>query len=148
MINYVSGDIFNSECDLLLNPVNCVGIMGAGLALHFKNKYPFMYLHYVKLCEAKRIQPGSLHVCPQKYNGKLIGLFPTKRHWRNPSHIEDISAGLDSLKAYLKEHKVSCAIPKLGCGLGGLQWEVIKSLIDNKLSALENRIDVYERVAS
>jgi len=99
MIEYKNGDIFNSDVEAIVNTVNCVGIMGRGLALQFKNKFPQNFKEYAVACKNEQVQPGKMHIYQtgQLTNPKYIINFPTKRHWKGKSKIEDIENGLDDL---------------------------------------------------
>lgn len=122
------GNIFNSSCEFLVNPVNCVGVMGKGLALEFKNKYPLNFEIYKKACDNASFNIGNLLIVP--VDNKFIVNFPTKKHWRNKSDLEFIKIGLEELKVAIKEFNIkSIALPKLGCGLGGLDWNEVFDLI-------------------
>jgi O-acetyl-ADP-ribose deacetylase (regulator of RNase III) len=143
LIEFVSGNIFDSDCQALVNPVNCVGISGKGLALAFKNKYPQMFQAYRQTCLDGKLTVGQLHIWPDKE--KFIVNFPTKIHWRNPSQLQWIEMGLVALAEFVKENNiVSIALPKLGCGLGGLEFAEIKEKLINFSKQLENtKIIVY-----
>lgn len=122
------GNIFNSSCEFLVNPVNCVGVMGKGLALEFKNKYPLNFEIYKKACDNASFNIGNLLIVP--VDNKFIVNFPTKKHWRNKSDLEFIKIGLEELKVAIKDFNIkSIALPKLGCGLGGLDWNKVFDLI-------------------
>ena len=122
------GNIFNSDCEFLVNPVNCVGVMGKGLALEFKNKYPLNFEIYKKACDNASFNIGNLLIVP--VDNKFIVNFPTKKHWRNKSDLEFIKIGLEELKVAIKDFNIkSIALPKLGCGLGGLDWNEVFDLI-------------------
>ena len=122
------GNIFNSSCEFLVNPVNCVGVMGKGLALEFKNKYPLNFEIYKKACDNASFNIGNLLIVYE--NNKFIVNFPTKKHWRNKSDLEFIKIGLEELKVAIKDFNIkSIALPKLGCGLGGLDWNEVFDLI-------------------
>ena len=140
-----NGDIFESGCDILVNPVNCVGVMGKGLALEFKNRYPKNYTSYVKICKNKQLAIGKilLHVGE---DGQVIFNFPTKTHWKNKSKIEDIRLGLDNMAEVLGSLRIphSVAIPALGCGLGGLDWKDVKKEIQATFACAPWKIKVYE----
>lgn len=126
-----------------MNPVNCVGVMGAGLARQFRDKYPKNYVAYSIACANKECTIGT--VFPFKENGKLIVNFPTKNDWRFPSRIEYIEKGLPSLLAVLAYNNIkSVAIPQLGCGLGGLNWKDVKPLILETFKDIEIELDIYE----
>ena len=152
MIKIIKGDIFETAADIRINTVNCVGVMGAGVALAFKNKYPEMFRDYKIDCKAGKVKPGHLHVWNNLLGDWIIN-FPTKRHWREPSRYEDIEAGLKALRNYLieqtKKHKnLRIALPALGCGHGGLDWKRVSHMIRKHLSDLEAEIFVFEPSAS
>ncbi|MCY4319582.1 MAG: macro domain-containing protein [Alphaproteobacteria bacterium] len=131
MIHFVQGNIFDSGCGALVNPVNCVGIMGKGLALQFKHRFPANFVAYAEACRRRELVPGHLHVFEAGASAPhLIVNFPTKRHWRDASRLDDIALGLNALAAAIASHGIrSLAIPPLGCGLGGLPWPEVRSLI-------------------
>ena len=141
MINYINKSVFNSGCDGLVNTVNCVGVMGAGLALEFGLRYPEMEKEYRKDCMMKKVKIGE--IITYLTSDVLIISFTTKFHWKYPSKLIWISKGLDFLKEHYKEWNIkSIAIPPLGCSNGGLKFEYeVKPLIESKLSCLD--IDVY-----
>jgi len=125
MIRFIqNGNIFESKADILLNPVNCVGVMGKGLALEFKKSYPSVFSEYKKLCESKKMRLGDPVIVEN------VCLFPTKLHWRDPSYLNDIDIGLKNLAEVLQDCGLkSVAIPALGCGLGGLKYEEVLSVV-------------------
>lgn len=134
-LKYGSGDIILSEAEVIVNPVNCVGVAGAGLALHFKNKFPDNYEFYRAACASRNMNIGK--VLFYKYGKKKIINFPTKTHWKLPSKLEYIQTGLHNLREVIQEEKIkSIAVPALGCGLGGLNWDVVKHMIDHTLSPI------------
>ena len=140
MINYIEGDIFNSPAQVIVNTVNTVGVMGKGIALAFKNRYPRMFEQYKEACEKKKFQMGKLMLCREADH--MILLFPTKENWRNPSKIEYIKKGLAKfVKTYAEKNITSIAFPKLGCGNGELAWDVVKPVMEEMLKALP--IDIY-----
>ncbi|MFW2565008.1 macro domain-containing protein [Aliarcobacter butzleri] len=152
MIKYVEGDFFDYDTDIRINTVNCVGVMGAGVALAFKNKYPDMYKEYVSVCKNNQIEPGKPHIWS---SGNLFSKaltiinFPTKIHWRNNSEYEYIEKGLQWLQEYLKDKQnISISLPALGCGHGGLDWSLVKKLIEKYLSNSLAEILVFEPSAS
>ncbi|MDP9317215.1 MAG: macro domain-containing protein [Chloroflexota bacterium] len=141
---FTSGDILTAPANIRVNTVNCVGVMGAGLALAFKSRYPAMFRDYQKACKAGQLQPGQLHIWRDPMTNEEIINFPTKRHWRHPSRYEDVVAGLVALRAYLEpQGKVSVALPALGAGHGGLEWDKVKLLIGTHLSDLDAQIQVF-----
>ncbi len=144
MIEFTSGDMFGRAFDARVNTVNCVGVMGAGVALAFKERYPEMFREYKRECEAGRIKPGKLHVW-KRLHGDWVINFPTKRHWRDKSRYEDIKAGLEALREYLKDYVgVSVALPALGCGHGGLDWGRVSAMIQTYLSDTPAIVSVFE----
>ncbi|MFH1422594.1 MAG: macro domain-containing protein [Planctomycetota bacterium] len=123
------GDILQSKAQTLINTVNCVGIMGKGIALEFKKRFPDMYDDYVKRCEKKEVKLGQPYLFKGLLNPKIIN-FPTKDHWKSISRISDIEKGLQYLVSHYKEWGItSLAIPPLGCGNGQLEWRVVGPLI-------------------
>lgn len=145
MIQTKFGDILAADVEAIVNTVNCVGIMGKGIALQFKMKFPENYQFYKKTCDQGRMIVGKVLVFEQKSIDKprYIINFPTKRHWKGKSTIQDISKGLDSLVAEVKKLKIkSIAVPALGSGLGGLDWQQVKSIIIDAFSALPD-VDVW-----
>ena len=142
MVEYKTGDIFNEDVDALVNSVNCVGVMGRGIALQFKNMFPDNFKAYAAACKRDEIQPGKMFVFPtgQLTGPKYIINFPTKRHWRSKSRLEDIESGLQSLGNEIRESEIrSIAIPALGSDLGGLRWNDVRQRIE---SALGNMVGV------
>lgn len=139
MIEFTSGDILKCEAEALVNTVNCVGIMGRGIALQFKNMYPDNFKAYAAACQRGDVQPGRMFVYEtgQLTLPRYIINFPTKRHWRGKSRLEDIDAGLGDLVAVIRERGIrSIALPPLGSGLGGLNWQQVRPRIEQALSAL------------
>ncbi len=144
MIEFTKGDMFDAQVDARVNTVNCVGVMGTGVALAFKNRYPDMFREYQSACRNGRVRPGALHVW-KSLMGEWVINFPTKRDWRDPSRYEDILSGLDALRTYLREQgQISIALPALGCGHGGLDWDKVAPVIREKLADLDARILVFE----
>lgn len=142
IIIYLKGDLFKSPAQVLVNTVNTVGVMGKGVALEFKKQYPLMFKKYQELCEAKRLNVGDLAL--YRAPNKWILLFPTKIHWRNPSKIEYIEKGLKCfVNGWDKYNIESIAFPKLGCGNGGLDWEIVKRLMEKYLKPLPIKIYIY-----
>ena len=148
MIRYKNGDILSETADALVNTVNCVGVMGRGVALQFKRAFPDNFEAYAARCKRDQIQPGTVFVfetgtvIPPHY----IINFPTKRHWRGKSRIEDIESGLESLAQEIRSRGIrSIAIPALGSGLGGLHWPNVRQRIEAALSVFEDvEILVFE----
>lgn len=139
MIEITTGNLLKTEADALVNTVNCVGFMGKGVALQFKQAFPENYEAYRRACDTGEVQPGRMFVYA---TGSMIPPFyiinfPTKRHWRGKSRMEDIEAGLAALVAEVQRLGIrSIAIPPLGCGLGGLDWNDVRPRIEQALSAL------------
>jgi O-acetyl-ADP-ribose deacetylase (regulator of RNase III) len=148
MIELTCGDILKSEADALVNTVNCVGVMGRGIALQFKNAFPENFKAYKAACKREAVQPGRMFVfeTEQLTPPRWIINFPTKRHWRGKSRIEDIEAGLADLVKVIRDKNIrSIAIPPLGSGLGGLDWNEVRPRIERALGALDNmQALVYE----
>ncbi len=139
MISYVKGDILADEAEALVNTVNCVGVMGRGIALQFKRAFPENFKEYARACAQGEVQPGRMfvHTTGMLTGPRLIINFPTKRHWRSKSRIEDIASGLEALAETIREYQIeSIAIPPLGSGLGGLDWSQVRPLIDEALQDL------------
>ena len=141
MIAYVQSSLLVSPARTLVNTVNTVGVMGKGIAKVFRDAYPEMYEAYRRRCEAKEIEPGVLQLYRAPH--KSILNFPTKRHWRQPSRLEDVEAGLRTfVESYVELGLTSVAFPQLGCGNGGLDWErQVRPLMERYLAPLP--IDVY-----
>lgn len=142
------GDILRVQSEAVVNTVNCVGLMGKGIALQFRNAYPNNFRAYQKACKVGDVQPGRMFVFE---TGLLIGPrfiinFPTKRHWSEKSRMNDIEEGLKSLRSEIEELGVrSIAIPPLGCGFGGLNWPEVKKLIVTHLGGMVGvEILIYE----
>lgn len=135
------GNLIESMCKCLVNTVNCEGVMGKGIALQFKRKYPNMFAKYVEDCDAGLYRPGTINGYYEA--DKIILNFATKDHWRYPSKVEWIHRGLLSLRDYLKTNDYSIAIPALGCSNGGLSWHDVFPIIEETLGDLPNHIEVY-----
>ena len=148
MIDYRSGDILKDESEALVNTVNCVGVMGRGIALQFKDAYPENFKEYAIACKRGRVKPGEMLVYEtnELTGPRYIINFPTKRHWRGKSRIQDIESGLRGLTKVLREKRIhSVAIPPLGSGLGGLNWADVRRLIETAMRELPDvRVSVYE----
>ena len=148
MITFQQGDIFLDSAEALVNPVNCVGIMGKGLALQFRERFPGNFSHYAQDCRQGRVAPGRMMIHEEDPGStpRYLINFPTKRHWRDPSRLEDVTEGLRSLARELGSRRIaSVAVPALGSGLGGLDWSVVRREIQRELAGLDDvRITVYE----
>jgi O-acetyl-ADP-ribose deacetylase (regulator of RNase III) len=126
MIKLTQGDILYADAEALVNTVNCVGVMGRGIALQFKKVFPENFKRYKAACDNKELLPGKMFVYDLNSvcNPRYVINFPTKRHWKGSSRMEDIESGLLALVAEVRKRNIhSIAIPPLGCGLGGLLWE-------------------------
>lgn len=152
MITFTRGDLLRDEAEALVNTVNCVGVMGRGIALQFRNAFPANNEAYEKACAVDQVQPGRMFVFEtgQLTNPRYIINFPTKRHWRGKSRMVDIEAGLDALITEIRTRDIrSVALPPLGSGLGGLDWSEVRALIVQKLVTLPNvQVRVYEPVGA
>ncbi len=149
MIELKQGDILKANAEALVNTVNCVGVMGRGIALQFKKAFSDQYFkEYKKACDSKVLKPGVMlvHNLQRLHNPKYIIDFPTKRHWKDKSRIEDIEAGLQTLVQEIRNRQIhSIAIPPLGCGLGGLHWDDIRSKIEEAFQDLSDvQVVLYE----
>ena len=148
MIEYKTGDILSENAEALVNTVNCVGVMGRGIALQFKKAFPENFKAYAKACRHEEVQPGRMFVFEtgQLDNPRYIINFPTKRHWRGKSRIKDIELGLEAFAQEIRERGVlSVAIPPLGSGLGGLDWNEVRPRIEKALTDLDDvRVVVFE----
>lgn len=132
MIITEKGNLLEAKVEALVNTVNCVGVMGKGIALQFKQAFPENFKQYEKACRIGEVKPGKMFVFSTDsfLDSKYIINFPTKRHWREKSKIGDIETGLKDLINVVKEYNMkSIAIPPLGCGNGGLEWREVKPLI-------------------
>ena len=140
MIRIVSESIFDLKVEMLVNPVNCVGVMGKGLAKQFKERYPTNDLMYRMACNEGIVQLGKPQlVVVNQVAVKYICNFPTKGHWREYSELKYVKQGLKNLKALIKFFDVgSVGMPALGCGLGGLNWEDVRREIEMELSGIED----------
>lgn len=147
MIEFRTGDIIAANAEALVNTVNCVGIMGRGIALQFKKAFPENFRAYEVACRCGEVQPGRMYVFEtEALNPRFIINFPTKRHWRGKSRMEDIESGLKALRDAICSRGIrSIAIPPLGSGLGGLNWAEVRSRIERALGDLDTvEIAVFE----
>ena len=139
MIEITTGDILSADVEALVNTVNCVGISGRGIALQFRKAFPENFKAYELACKRGEVQPGRMFVFDtgQLTNPRYIINFPTKRHWRGKSRLEDIELGLQALVREVRQRGIrSIAVPPLGCGLGGLRWSKVRPKIEEALAAL------------
>src|SRR5713226_1930207 len=147
MIKLTNGDILLAEADALVNSVNCVGIMGRGVALQFRKSFPENFRVYRVACERKEVRPGKMLVYETgRLQPRFIINFPTKRHWKGKSRIEDIVSGLRALVNEIQDRRIrSVALPPLGCGLGGLDWNVVRPKIIRAFEGLPRvRVLLFE----
>jgi O-acetyl-ADP-ribose deacetylase (regulator of RNase III) len=148
MLEFKTGDILAEGTEALVNTVNCVGIMGRGIALQFKNAFPENFKAYAEACKREEVRPGRMFVVEtnQLTRPRYIINFPTKRHWRGKSRMEDIEAGLKALTEEIRARNIrSIAIPPLGSGLGGLKWDEVRPRIEEALRGLNDvRVVIFE----
>ena len=141
-VRILKGDLLKSNMHALINTVNTVGVMGKGVALAFKKRYPEMYQDYVERCERGEVRLGEPYV--YRAGDHLIVNFPTKEHWRSVSRLQDIVAGLDYLERHYKEWQIkSLAVPPLGCGNGQLEWRVVGPILLRHLQRLDIPVELY-----
>lgn len=152
MIEYTKGNLLEADVEALVNTVNTVGVMGKGIALQFKQAFPDNFKEYEKACRAKTVKIGEMFIVPtgSMFNPKYIINFPTKQHWRGKSKMEYIISGLKALVEDVKRLGIrSIAIPPLGCGNGGLQWDEVRPKIEQAFAELSDvRVLVYIPVGS
>lgn len=147
MIHYITGNLLESDAEALVNTVNTVGVMGKGIALQFKNVFPNNFKKYSEACKKKELSIGQLLVTEENIlsGKKIIINFPTKTSWRLPSEYKYIESGLEELIKVIEEKNIkSIAIPPLGAGNGGLEWNKVKSILEKYLSQIEAEIFIYE----
>jgi O-acetyl-ADP-ribose deacetylase (regulator of RNase III) len=151
MIRYTTGNLLETDADALVNTVNTVGVMGKGIALMFKEAFPENFKDYEAACKRGEVEVGKMFVTHRSdmYGPKWIINFPTKKHWRNPSQLQWIAEGLNDLRALIEREGIkSIALPPLGAGNGGLEWAVVKPIIEAALSGLDGvEIVVFEPTA-
>lgn len=141
-----AGHIFASNCEALVNPVNCVGVMGAGLALQFKERYPENFRRYKSACDRGVLRPGRvLTTFRDNLNPRLIINVATKKHWRDKSALEVVAQGIREISSACVNSRVkSIAIPAIGCGLGGLWWEDMRPIAESEFESLPDiRVLLY-----
>ncbi len=139
MTEITTGDILLADAEALVNTVNCVGISGRGIALQFRHAFPENFKAYAAACKRGEVQPGRMFVFEmgQLTNPRYIINFPTKRHWRGKSRLQDIESGLTALVREVRERHIrSVAVPPLGCGLGGLRWSEVRPKIEAAFAEL------------
>lgn len=151
-VEFTTGNLLDADVEALVNTVNTVGVMGKGIALQFRKAFPRVYDAYRAACDAGEVKPGQMLVTQtgQVSGPRLVINFPTKRHWRGKSRIEDIDAGLRDLVRVLDEWDVrSVAVPPLGCGNGGLAWSLVRPRIECALRDLkQTHVLLYEPVGA
>ena len=142
MVQYIIGDIFESPAQTIVNTVNTVGVMGKGLALQFKQRYPEMFTAYRDICEQHRLMTGTLMLYSAPDH--IILLFPTKENWRNPSRLDYIERGLQKFVSKYSDYGItSIAFPRLGCGNGELNWEEVQPVMEHYLNDLPIEVYIY-----
>ena len=140
------GNLLTADVDALVNAVNTVGVMGKGLALHFKRAFPDNFREYQAACKQGQVVIGRMHVTQRTTSPRFIINFPTKQHWRHPSKLDYIRDGLVDLAVQIRTLGIqSIAVPSLGCGLGGLAWDEVKPLIHAAFDELPHvRVVLFE----
>jgi len=148
VIIYKKGNLLEDDAETLVNAVNTVGVMGAGIARQFKEKFPDMFVVYESACQRGELQLGTMHVVQVKENDttRYIINFPTLAHWSDKSTLATIESGLADLVRVVQEKGIqSIAIPPLGCGVGGLEWEDVRLLIEGAFKNVEGvTVHLYE----
>jgi O-acetyl-ADP-ribose deacetylase (regulator of RNase III) len=143
MLRVLIGDLFESRAQTLVNAVNCVGVMGKGIAEQFKNRFPAMFEDYKRRSQGKQVRLGEPYLYRDSSGIQIVN-FPTKGHWRSPSRLADVEHGLDYLAKHTMEWSItSLALPALGCGNGQLEWSDVGPLIYRKLNSLPIDIELY-----
>jgi uncharacterized protein YwgA/O-acetyl-ADP-ribose deacetylase (regulator of RNase III) len=143
MVKVKIGDLFDSEAQTIVNTVNCVGIMGKGIALEFKKRFPDMFEDYVQSCKIKQVRLGRPYLFKRLLPPWILN-FPTKDHWRSVSRLQDIVKGLHYLQEHYKDWGItSLAVPPLGCGYGQLEWRVVGPTLYRHLKALDIPVELY-----
>jgi len=143
MVKVIVGDLFESDAQTLVNTVNCVGVMGKGVALEFKKRFPEMYKDYVSRCERGEVQLGRPYLF-RHLTPPCVLNFPTKDHWRSVTKLEDIMQGLRYLREHYEEWGItSMAVPPLGCGHGQLEWRIVGPTLYRRLSEINIPIELY-----
>ena len=151
MITFTQGNLLEADVEAAVNTVNTVGIMGKGIALMFKERFPRNFEAYAHACENKKVRIGKMFLNENRefFGPKWIVNFPTKTHWRANTQLEWIEQGLQDLVRVIKEKNIrSIAIPPLGCGHGGLNWDEVRPLVVAALEKVEDlEAVVYEPTA-
>jgi O-acetyl-ADP-ribose deacetylase (regulator of RNase III) len=147
MIRFVRGNLFDSQAEALVNAVNTVGVMGRGVALEFKHRFPENDRAYRLACKREELVVGKIFVTETNLERpRWIINFPTKQHWRNPSKLEFVRDGLEDFVHVIESHSIkSVALPALGCGLGGLEWKTVRVLLEAALEPLHHvAFEIFE----
>ena len=143
MIKVLIGDLFTSKAQTLVNTVNCVGVMGKGIALQFKKRFPDMYKDYEERCKCKEVKLGRPYLYKTMFPPNILN-FPTKDHWRSVTNLADIERGLEYLHKHYKEWAItSIAVPPLGCGEGQLEWRIVGPTLYRFLSRMDIPVELY-----
>jgi len=152
MVEITHGNMLETDAEALVNTVNCIGYMGKGIALQFKKAFPENFKVYHRACKKAEVKPGRMYVFStgDLFNPKYIINFPTKKHWRGKSRLEDIQSGLSALIEEVKRLKIkSIAVPPLGCGLGGLDWKIVRPMIEEVFATVPDvKVFLYEPVGA
>lgn len=146
VIFFTKKSIFSSKCEVYVNPVNCIGIMGKGLVLQFRYKFPENYIRYKEYCDINGLYPGNIFVTRTNLvYPKFIFNFPTKRRWEEKSELMFIENGMSDLELKILKNGIkSIAFPKLGCGSGGLDWNKVYPIILRELTRFSNlSVEIY-----
>lgn len=146
MVHYVTGNLLDSPARALVNTVNTVGVMGKGIALQFKEAYPHNFVVYKQACKSGELVIGKILPVQDRdaFGERLIINFPTKKHWRNPSEYAYVESGLKALRCFLESERLpDIALPPLGCGNGGLDWERVNALMVQYLGDLDTKVYIY-----
>ena len=142
-LKVIDGNLFESNCQTIVNTINCFGVMGKGIALEYKKRFPDMFLRYKELCGKKLIRPGILWL--YKADNKWILNFPTKDHWKNPSKIEYLESGLTKfLNTYKNKGITSIAFPLLGASNGGIDPDLSLEVMKKYLSQCDIEVEIYK----
>jgi len=143
MIEFKKGDMFKEHSDNIICTVNSVGVMGTGVAKEVKNRFPEASKYYVYKCKKGLISEGDVWICDDIYTSVIF--FATKNHWRNDSNYSMIDIGLTKLVGLIYKNNIhSLTMPKIGCGNGGLDWDIVKDMIKRKLGNCKCDITIYE----
>jgi O-acetyl-ADP-ribose deacetylase (regulator of RNase III) len=147
LIRFVRGNLFDSQAEALVNAVNTVGVMGRGVALEFKHRFPENYIAYRAACRRDELVVGKMFTFETSLEQpRWIINFPTKQHWRNPSKLEFVRDGLENFVRVIEAKKISSvALPALGCGTGQLDWKTVRELLGASLEPLDHvAFEIFE----